>query len=605
MAPRLDRPALLVSPFHLNRRGLPWVAAVALSLLIGLASDWERFGDPLVDRGREMNQPLRLLRGERLYADVQHLYGPLSPHLNAVLYGIFGVHLDVLRASGAATTVIIVALIYWLARRLAGRSGAAAAALAATWLCAFQPYGNFVLPYSYSAVHGSALALGALALGIRFIEGRRLGPLVFSGLCAGLALTAKIEMGAAALVGGLAAALVGGPLLLRSLLRRALAFSVPAVAVPAIVYATLAVRVGAHALFEESFLSLRLPGPILFFVRSVFGFEDPGKALAREALVLIQLAAGAALIALAALGLARRTGDAGAARGIALRHGPWVLIVLALAMMRRTVLGIDPMEALPLVVAAVVLVTLVRVVQQWRGRPRPAPRTALALVCGLFGLTSLARTALHVRSNFYGSFMLPAALMMLTYVWTWRVPALLRRPSAVRWARRLGVLTLLAWTAGAGVVATYRVTMRRAYPIVTRRGTMLTLRSRGQAFAEAIRFLERETGPGEPVAVLPEGTALLFLTDRRNPLQEEVATPGLLDEERALRQLESSGTRVILLTNRPTDEYGAHAFGRDYARRTMEWIASRFRVCGVFGRRLGPDPQIGSGPFFIKAYCRA
>jgi len=46
-------------------------------------------GNPLVDCGREMNQPLRLLNGERLYADIAHLYGPLSPYLNALLYRVF------------------------------------------------------------------------------------------------------------------------------------------------------------------------------------------------------------------------------------------------------------------------------------------------------------------------------------------------------------------------------------------------------------------------------------------------------------------------------------------------------------------------------------
>ncbi len=215
----------------------------------------------------------------------------------------------------------------------------------------------------------------------------------------------------------------------------------------------------------------------------------------------------------------------------------------------------------------------------------------------------MARTVLYVRANWYGTFMLPAALMMLTYVCVWRLPALLRRPSAVRWAGRLGVVALLAWTAGAGVVTTRRAARGLVYPVVTGRGTMLMGPNRGRAFAEAIRFVDRETRPGDPVAVLPEGTAILFLTDRRNPLNEEAAIPGMLNEGRAIRQLESSGTRLILLTDRSTDEYGAHAFGRDYDRHTMEWIASRFRVCAVFG----PDPsdrEIGVGRFFIKAYCR-
>jgi len=285
--------------------------------------------------------------------------------------------LNVLRASGAVATVIIVALVYWVTSRLAGRRGATAAALAVTWLCAFQPNGNFILPYAYAAVHGCALVLGTLAFGVGFLERRRPGLLILSGVCAGLALTTKIEMGAAALVGGVTTALLGVPLLLRPLLLRALAFSIPAAVVPAIVYASLAARLGTRVLSEESFLLLRLPQPMLFFIHWQYGFEKPWKGLAPLALVLIQLAALAALIGLAALSLAR--GPRGA-RGVVLRHGPWVLIVSTLAMVRGTVVRIDPMAALPLVVAILVLVTLIRAVREWRRRSRPAPRTALVLV---------------------------------------------------------------------------------------------------------------------------------------------------------------------------------------------------------------------------------
>ena len=41
------------------------------------------------------------------------------------------------------------------------------------WLCAFKQAGNYILPYSYSALHGCALGLLSLALLVGFIERRR------------------------------------------------------------------------------------------------------------------------------------------------------------------------------------------------------------------------------------------------------------------------------------------------------------------------------------------------------------------------------------------------------------------------------------------------
>ncbi|HVO13276.1 MAG TPA: glycosyltransferase family 39 protein [Vicinamibacteria bacterium] len=586
----------------MSRRDLPWLGLVALSLVVGLASGWYSFGDLLVDCGREMNQPVRLLRGERLYADVQHLYGPLAPHLNAVLLRLSGVHLDVLRAAGAGATVLIVALVYRLTRRLCGRRGAATAAFAVTWLCAFAPAGNFVLPYSYSAVYGSALVLASAAFAVGFLERRRPAPLALSGLCAGLACLTKLELGAAALAGGVTAAILFGALRVGPALRRLLAFSVPALAVPSVVYGILVARLGKDVLRSESALLLHLPPPMLFFLRRQCGFERPWLALFWEVLVAGALAGLAGAIALVALGLAR-PGPPGLRRS-ALRYGPWLPVAAALLCWHWMPPWFDAMGGLPLIAAAVLLVSLPRALRQWRMRARVAPRQAVVLVYAVLAFACLGRTVLSVRTNSYGTFLLPAALVVLTYVSTWWLPARLRRPSAVRWAARLGTAAMLGWAVTNGAIAAQRAAARAVYPVATRRGTMLAGIGHGTAFAAAIRFLERETRPGDAVAVLPEGTSLLFLTDRRNPLNEEEAVTGLFNEPRAIARLEASGTRVILLTNRPTHEYGLRAFGQDYDRRTAEWIESHFHVCGAFGRAAMPDREIGSGRFFIKAYCR-
>ena len=63
-----------------------WLAILAASFGFGLAVSWHRWGNPLIDTGREMNQPLRLLGGEMLYSDIRHIYGPLSPWLHAGLF---------------------------------------------------------------------------------------------------------------------------------------------------------------------------------------------------------------------------------------------------------------------------------------------------------------------------------------------------------------------------------------------------------------------------------------------------------------------------------------------------------------------------------------
>src|ERR1022692_312623 len=100
-----------------------------MSLAAGLAGSWARWGHPLIDSGREMNAPLRLMRGEMLYSQVRYIYGPLSPYLNAWLYRAFHPSLWALWINGMVTTMIILALAYWLARQIAGRGVATFACL--------------------------------------------------------------------------------------------------------------------------------------------------------------------------------------------------------------------------------------------------------------------------------------------------------------------------------------------------------------------------------------------------------------------------------------------------------------------------------------------
>ena len=105
---------------------------------------------------------------------------------------------------------------------------------------------------------------------------------------------------------------------------------------------------------------------------------------------------------------------------------------------------------------------------------------------------------------------------------------------------------------------------------------------------------------------MPEGTSLNFLSGRRNPLREEIVTPGYLDaasEERAIRQLRDARTASssFPIGRRPSS--AVQAFGRDYCQRLMRWIETHYTPCAIFGPVKDVGLQIGDKPFFIRAYC--
>jgi hypothetical protein len=254
--------------------------------------------------------------------------------------------------------------------------------------------------------------------------------------------------------------------------------------------------------------------------------------------------------------------------------------------------------AMPLVLVALVV---------WLGR-RPPPRAdRVAVLYTLFALVQLARILLHVRSGgAYGSFLLPMSIVMFVYLWVGPLAAAIPDAAPRRTARAIALSLLLASAVGTAIVLAYRYRHTDTVAVRSPRGTLIASADIGGAWNDALAFIAQRTVPGDYVAVLPEGTSLLFLAGRRNPLREEIVTPGFLDaagEARAIAALEHSDTRLVLLVNRATREFGAEAFGRDYCQTLMAWIVARYQPCATFGAQ-DPRLRVGDKPFFVRAYCR-
>jgi 4-amino-4-deoxy-L-arabinose transferase-like glycosyltransferase len=593
-----------------HKGDLLYAALLVIWFGFGLAVSWQRWGNLLVDCGREMNQPLRLAAGQMLYSEVRHIYGPLSPYLNAALYRAFGPSVEVLYAGGIITAAIILALVYWIGRQLMGRLESFAAALSVMWLCAFKPAGNYILPYSFSALHGCALGLTALALLIGFIgRSGQLWYMVAAGFVAGLAVLAKTETGLPALAAGIAAAALVGAEPRRSL-KLAILFAAPALGAALSVYGYIAWRVGLKVLLYDSFLlPQNLPPELVYFNKKMFGFDDPLRSLVNMIGAALRLAALVAFIAALSAIISRRrscqrqveliAADAGR---ISLAQLWAVLLVSMAAFASLSLAGREqwdkgPYMAMPLLLLFMLVVAFKRAGSKGR---------IILIVTTVYALMSLARALFRVRSGgAYSSYLLPASVVLFVYFLA-EVAFNFMQDGRARWlARRLAIWLIIVDAVATAAILAQRYQKRNTYRISTERGTIMTAPDLGRAFDQALEFIARETAPGDPVAVLPEGTSLLFLANRRNPLREEITTPGYLDaagEERAIEQLIKSGTKVILIANRPTPEFGRAVFGRDYCRNLMGWIEANFQVTATFGGDR--DPQIGDREFFIRAYQR-
>jgi hypothetical protein len=597
-----------------DRKDLACFAGILASFAAGLAASWQCWGNPLVDSGRELNVPLRLIHGEMLYSDVNYFYGPFSPYLNALLYRALHPSLWVLWGRGMVSTVLILALSYWIARQIAGRFPATLACLAITWVCALKSQGNYMMAYAFGGVDGCTFVLATVVLLVVFLRKKSRAALFGAGILAGLAILSKTELGGVAVGTGVAAAALGGYPLVRSVFLWLAVFLAPALGMPALVFSWFTVRVGWRTLTVDSHLFFgHVPRQWMYYNGVRFGFAHPWNSLGLMIASMIRLMAFGGLLVCVSLLLEMRRArspqeDGGTARK------PWravagLLISLAgIAVSGIALSDLGPFMAMPFLLLALVAAGIGAFVRAERcGMPAARIQAGIMVIIAASALGSLARIILRVSTGgTLSSFLLPGSVVLFVYIWLVIFPVLLPDPAARRRAAQLVSVALAASVLVTAVTLSVRYRRKFGYSLSTARGTWRTPVDVGIAFSQALQFIEKRTAPGDAVAILPEGTALLFLSERRNPLREEMVTPGFLDipgEERAIESLRRSQAPLIFIANRPTPEFAEISLGKDYNQRLMSWIEQNYDVCGMFGPRPDATLQIGAPVFFLRAYC--
>lgn len=593
----------MLSRFYSALR-LPHIA-LALLFALMLTASWQRWTSAIADSGRELDLPLRLLRGEMLYRDAHYIYPPLSPYLNAFLYRLFGVHLDVLNFSGIVCAILLIVLCYRIARRILPTNDAVLAVAAIIVWCVFRPAGNLIAPYAFAALHGTLFALGSLFFVLRYSENKRMRELIASGTLIGLAAITKQEFAFAAGVTLTFALLFIHRAELKQTIKRLLIAALPAVLIVMPVVAILAAKVGAQTLIEDChLLYTHLPQSLVYYNSQRTGFDHPVSSLAQLlGGTAIAVAIVCALIVTSLLIARSQTGDAKKSASQLLQKSFIALLVVgALALTIKSITqgrwDGSPLRALPLILLVVIW-------QEWRNEKR---ESAQLFIIAAYSFAVLARVALRVPSGgAFGGFFLPTSLIVIVYLLAQRLPQfIVRQTQSAKASANINLLAhsfLLFMLISTAIIFGLRFRKNYSFEINTARGHLYATPSVGQAMREAIDFLQSHTAPHEPVAVVPEGSDITFLAGRTMPLRHQIMIPGLMsdaDEIKAIRLLRDKPVRYVLVVNRPMREFGAEAFGRDFYPNLGQWLDQHYRIAKVCGPVKDEQMQIGNAQFFIK-----
>ncbi len=603
------------------------VALAALFVLMMIAS-WQRWTQPLLDHGREMNLPARILAGERLYGDVQSLYGPFAPNFNALLYRIIGIHLSVLKLSGAVCAVLILLMIYRLARSLMSEWESFLAAGLALVICALKSTANYIQPYAYAALYGLVFALGSLICTVTW-ERRRLahlsagaasgevgqagrlrsqGLLILSGLFAGLSLISKPEIAIAALAAGFTALTVESAASRKPLWRDAALFMLPVTVITVAVYGFILSRTPLTTLLEDNHvLFTKMPPQLVYFNRHVSG-------LAQWPASLWFSLAGIGVFAMWA-GLCAVIGSIASSRNQpewrgALKIGLIVTVIGAAWREAGIKIFNVPSDVTPFASAVFVLPVMIGLLcLRKRTLLDLSTHRRILLAIIVFSFVLILRAVLNVTTTGpYTPFFIPALIIVYLYLLFRAVPAMISRSDSIRAKIRYVAMLLIALLiAGMAINSAKRFRWLNTFAVNSPRGSFVTVPEIGEPLDAAIRYVEQRTRPEDYVLALPVATTINFLAARRYPLREEIVHPGFLTgekEDEAIERIRSRRVPLILIANLDTSEFRDRTFGVDYNQRLMRWINENYRVAARFDSANGRDAKPGDKEFFILAYER-
>ena len=528
---------------------IAFVAVLAYVLL------FRGYGFDPFDEGTLLAQIDRVRRGEVPYRDFHTGYTPGLFYLNAWLFEVFGVHVQVVRSMLAVLHAAEMAALYWLARRLTGAG--TASAVVALCVVAFRPiatgaFALFNIPYAgwYAQALAGVALVGTLLASSRdrgWVGVGVLWGLVFcfkqnAGLFGLGAVTCFVALddrsGRRTMLGGLALALAlltGGGIVLRAGASTAWTAVVVGTGLVPLAAAVVRSRPGAGFLRREA--------------RLLVGF----------ALVAVPMLVTAVLVAGLGSVLASVFHVGSGAAAVYAEPYPSLAearsaLAAAPASLRAARQAFETILLLVLPCAAAAAACMLA----WR--PARAPSARRLLVCA--GVLSLLQ--MLPRADFWHLAHLAGPLLLLAVVMVVDVGRRLRLAPVVV-ALGLWLLVLVrALPTGALVIACLRPPPATDLPVLARADLRWDLVT--DETLREVPDVVRALAGARTMVGFPALSGLGFLASAPSPLPHDYFFPGLLDtnERAAVVALLESAPPDAAVILRDQRAFAAEA-ARDYA----------------------------------------
>jgi hypothetical protein len=561
----------------LNRWDAAALTGLALLAIIVLAASWARWLDPILDSGRDLYIPEKLVVGKVLYRDFQYYYPPVAPYLLALGTLIVGSDLAGYTFIGIAIGITAMLALYFLVRGLAGTIVAtvACAMFVTLSLTAATNWGsNFIFPYAHAATVGMMFLLLYLAFMARFLfrtqteverrppsaadlsreaGARGRAPLHSSRdwwiaiACGILAAGSKLEFATLFAVSLVYVIAIHRPP--RKLVLGGFAAIAGSLTIACVAFS------GSGWLWDNILLLTRQQRSIAFYA-NVQGTNHLASNVLRSLL-------GAAVILAFVLLL-----NVATAEGSGTHKVKFVILVIALAAL--SFYGGDDKFFRAWSILQLALIPLAL-----RNLRSPLPFLLIA------SLLMSTRIFLNLTPDWYGFSLIIPLYALIVYVLFELLPSrgVYSKRVALAWLPLLAILMIRTQ------IQQRYIWSHCVYPVETSRGTYFDW---SKDRAEIVQDFVRGAGSARGLVVIPESPTLNYFTRVDNPLSYQMFTPFISDmdwlERDMIAEFDAKKPEYLAFVSRPVGEFGYRGFGIDYNRALAAYIKSHYRVARVWRR---------------------
>lgn len=559
---------------------------LGLSFYYLLNVGWLRWGNLIVDTPRELWLPLKLLEGKVLYKDLWYPFGFFPPYFLALIYKIFGVHINTLVGCGIGITLLTSVFIYKIARFFLDEVDCGITVLTFLFVLAFPYYQlysgifNFILPYSFAATFFILFVSASLYLFLKFISTASEKWLFFWSLSLSLAFLTRPEMSFPVWAGFVLSVIIFKfknksikflKLIFYLFLPLIISFSL---------YGLFFFKFDAFAAFKEGIIGCFKSGLDTKIILKSTGLADiyTNSCLAVKSLLFHLIII--LLVVFSALFLNNK------GRHRFLLFFPGISIIFLAYWLGITYLAGDlQYRCIPLLLLITLIGSAYKVI-----RFGDFKHDLSILVLCLISLATLTRIFFNSTPFGYGFYLLIPGLVFY-YIFFLKLEISLLKiylPDYAQLVKKalIPFFVLLILPYWYYSFSNYAL---RDLEITSAKGKIVCLNDRvAEYFWQTVDYLKANTLASDKVVVLPEGVSVNYFSGRDNPLryyQFFALEPSGRDDAKIIQEFIRFDIDYIVIIARPAFEYGQGFFGIDFGKELYSWLHANYEPIKKFGAK--------------------